>query len=59
MKLSNENIADAVEEIQNFFQQTNISERDKLRVNLIVEEVFLRNQTPQSCVRGILHEIEQ
>ena len=44
MKLSNENIADAVEEIQNFFQQTNISERDKLRVNLIVEEVFLRCQ---------------
>ncbi|MBR0060627.1 MAG: hypothetical protein IJP68_04015 [Selenomonadaceae bacterium] len=44
MNLSNRNIAQAVDDIQNFFQQAKISERDKLRINLVVEEVFLRWQ---------------
>ena len=44
MNLSNRNIAQAVDDIQKFFQQAKISERDKLRINLVVEEVFLRWQ---------------
>ncbi len=44
MRFSDENVAKAVEDIQNFFQQTNISKGDKAKINLIVEELFLRCQ---------------
>lgn len=44
MKLTNENIAAAVKEIQNFFEQVNVSQRDRMRINLAVEEALLRWQ---------------
>ncbi len=44
MNLSNRNIAQAVDDIQSFFQQTNISKDDKAKIDLLVEEMFLRCQ---------------
>ena len=44
MKLTNDNIARAVEDIQKFFEQADVSERDRTKINLIVEEALLRCQ---------------
>ena len=44
MKLTNDNIARAVEDIQKFFEQADVSERDRLKINLTVEEALLRCQ---------------
>ena len=44
MKLSNENIAQAVEDIQNFFERTDAIHRDRLKIQLVVEESLLRWQ---------------
>ena len=44
MKLSNEDIARAVEDIQKFFEQADVSERDRLKINLTLEEALLRCQ---------------
>ena len=42
MKLNNEDIAQAVEEIQNFFERADVSTRDRTKINLLVEEALLR-----------------
>ena len=42
MKLTNENIAATVEEIQKFFEQADVSRRDRTKINLLVEEALLR-----------------
>lgn len=42
MKLTNEDIAAAVGKIQNFFEQADVSERDHMKINLLVEEALLR-----------------
>jgi len=42
MKLTNENIAAAVEEIQKFFEQADVSTRDRTKINLLIEEALLR-----------------
>ena len=44
MKLTNENIAQTVEDIQNFFAQANVVHRDRLKIQLVVEESLLRWQ---------------
>lgn len=44
MKLSNENINDSIEEIQNFFESLDVPHKDKLRVGLLLEEALLRYQ---------------
>ena len=44
MKLTNDNIAQAVKEIQNFFEQAEVSQRDRTKINLTVEEALLRCQ---------------
>ena len=44
MNLSDQNIARAVEEVQNFFEQAAVSRRDRLKIQLVVEESFLRWQ---------------
>lgn len=44
MQLSNENIAQAVKDIQNFFEQAEVSQRDRMKINLTVEEALLRWQ---------------
>ena len=42
MKLTNENIAAAVEDVRNFFQRAGGSNRDVLKICLVVEEALLR-----------------
>ena len=42
MKLTNKNIARAVEDIQKFFEQADVSKRDRTKINLTVEEALLR-----------------
>ncbi|MBR4642125.1 MAG: hypothetical protein IKO74_05305 [Selenomonadaceae bacterium] len=42
MKLTNENIAAVVEKIQKFFEQADVSVRDRTKINLLVEEALLR-----------------
>ncbi|MBQ6434636.1 MAG: cation:dicarboxylase symporter family transporter [Synergistaceae bacterium] len=42
MKLTNENIAAAVDEIQNFFEKLNVSRQDKIKICLLFEESLLR-----------------
>ena len=42
MKLTNENIAAAVEEIQKFFEQADVSTHDRTKINLLIEEALLR-----------------
>lgn len=44
MELSNENIAKTVEDIQNFFQEAGVSQRDLLKICLVVEEALIRWQ---------------
>ena len=44
MKLSNENIDKAVEEVRKFFERAKVSKRDLLKINLIAEESLLRFQ---------------
>ena len=44
MNLSDQNIARAAEDIQAFFAQASVSQRDKLKIQLVVEETFLRWQ---------------
>ena len=44
MKLSNENIAKSINEIENFFESTKIPRKDKLRISLLLEEALLRYQ---------------
>ena len=44
MKLSNENIAKSINEIENFFESTKIPRKDKLRSSLLLEETLLRYQ---------------
>ena len=44
MKLTNENIAAAVEDIQNFFEKLNVSKQDKIKLCLLFEESLLRCQ---------------
>ena len=42
MKLTNENINATVGEIQKFFEQADVSVRDRTKINLLVEEALLR-----------------
>ncbi|MBQ7631129.1 MAG: cation:dicarboxylase symporter family transporter [Selenomonadaceae bacterium] len=44
MKLSNQNINDAIEEIQKFFDSLNVPRKDKIRISLLLEEALLRYQ---------------
>ena len=44
MELSNENIAKTVEDIQNFFKKARVSQRDVLKICLVVEEALIRWQ---------------
>ncbi len=44
MNLSDQNIARAAEDIQAFFARAPVSQRDKLKIQLVVEETFLRWQ---------------
>lgn len=44
MKLTNENIAAAVEGIQKFFEKSNVSKQDKIKICLLFEESLLRCQ---------------
>ena len=42
MKLTNENINVTVEDIRKFFEQADVSTRDRTKINLLVEEALLR-----------------
>lgn len=44
MKLTNGNIADVVEKIQNFFDSVKVPKKDKMRLCLLIEEALLRFQ---------------
>ena len=44
MKLSNANIAQVVEDNQRFLQKAKISDKDRLKIQLATEEIFLRWQ---------------
>ena len=44
MKLTNANIAAAVEQIQKFFEQADVSKQDRTKINLTIEESLLRCQ---------------
>lgn len=44
MKLTNNNIAETVEEIQEFFESLNVPRKDKIRLGLLIEEALLRYQ---------------
>lgn len=44
MKLSNENIDKTLKEIQDFFEEANVSKKDLLKINLVLEETLLRYQ---------------
>lgn len=44
MKLTNADIARAVEDIQKFFEQADVSQRDRTKINLTIEEALLRCQ---------------
>ena len=44
MKLTNENIAATIEEIQKFFETLNVSKQDKIKLCLLFEESLLRCQ---------------
>ena len=44
MKLTNQNIADVIEKIQNFFNSTKLSKKEKIKIFLLIEEVLLRYQ---------------
>lgn len=44
MKLSNKNIAETVEKIENFFESANVSRKDKIKICLLIEESLLRYQ---------------
>ncbi len=44
MKLTNQNIADVVEKIQNFFEPIKLPKKEKIRILLLIEEVLLRYQ---------------
>ena len=44
MKLTNKNIADVIEQIQNFFSATKLSKKEKIRIPLLIEEILLRYQ---------------
>ena len=42
MKFTNENIAQTLEDVQKFFEQADVFERDRTKINLTVEEALLR-----------------
>lgn len=44
MKLSNENIDKTLEIIQKFFEEAQVSSKDRLKINLVLEESLLRYQ---------------
>ena len=44
MKLTNENIDKSIVEIQKFFEKAGVSKKDKIKINLILEESLLRFQ---------------
>ncbi len=44
MKLSNQDINDAIEQIQKFFESLDVPRKDKIRVSLLLEEALLRYQ---------------
>lgn len=44
MNLSNRNIAQALEDVQEFFSRTGVSDKDKVKIQLVVEESLLRWQ---------------
>ena len=44
MKLSNQNINDSIEEIQNFFEALRVPRKDKIKISLLLEEALLRYQ---------------
>lgn len=44
MNLSNRNIAQALEDVQDFFSRTGVSDKDKVKIQLVVEESLLRWQ---------------
>ena len=44
MNLSNQNIAQAVEDVLEFFDKTGVSDKDKIKIRLVIEESLLRWQ---------------
>ena len=44
MKLTNNNIAETIEEIEEFFESLNVPPKDKIRLGLLIEEALLRYQ---------------
>ena len=44
MKLNNQDINDAIEKIQKFFESLNVPRKDKIRLSLLLEETLLRYQ---------------
>ena len=44
MKLTNENINNAIEKVHEFFETLNVSRKDKIRIGLLLEEALLRYQ---------------
>lgn len=44
MKLTNNNIAETIEEIEEFFESLNVPRKDKIRLSLLIEEALLRYQ---------------
>ncbi len=44
MNLTNQNINDAIEEVQQFFESLDVAHKDKIRVTLLLEEALLRYQ---------------
>ena len=44
MKLNNKNIATVIENIEKFFDAVKVSEKDKIKICLILEESLLRYQ---------------
>ena len=44
MKLSNKNIEDSIEKIQQFFESLDVPRKDKIKISLLLEEALLRYQ---------------
>ena len=44
LKLTNENIESAIEQIQKFFESLDVPRKDKVRISLLLEEALLRYQ---------------
>ena len=44
MQLNNENIAKTVRDVENFFRKAKVSNRDVMKICLVVEETLIRYQ---------------